>query len=175
MFGAIHLKSNAMGVWLFIMISLLMTVNWSSGFLLGRELPCHFLESVNITDGTQQSDGSIIYMGNQFTKNQYTKINYILENGEKRIIVQPYLRGCLCNQKPCIRLCCPNGSVFDPTIETGRKCRQNKAAQQLESDVFDDTHTKVKKISLDQHFAYVDDKPCSSYYLAGEYNLTNVW
>lgn len=167
------LISHRMGVWLFVIIGM-MAVNWSSAFLLARELPCQYLDSVNITAGAQQKDGSIMYNGIRFTKDQYTKINYILENGHERVTVPPYLRGCLCNHRACIRLCCPVGSFFDPEITEGRKCRRNESAHQFESDVFDVKRNKVDRVILDQHFAYVDDKPCNRVYLAGGYNLTNV-
>lgn len=164
-----------MGVWQWLFITIgFASLNWSNGFILSRELPCHYLDSINITDGIKQKDGSILYNKNRFTKDQYTKVNYILENGVERIIVPPYLRGCLCNNKPCIRFCCPVGSFHDPTATGKRKCSQNESAQQFESDILDDTQNKRQKVILDQHFAYVDDKPCSNLYLAGEYNLTNV-
>ncbi|XP_055318309.1 G-protein coupled receptor Mth2-like isoform X2 [Sitodiplosis mosellana] len=173
MSGGVHLSLHTMGVWLFITIGFI-SVNWSNGFLLSRELPCHYLDSVNITDGVKQNDGSIIYNDIRFANDQYTKINYILENGMERVTVEPYVRGCLCNQRPCIRLCCPIGSFYDATVTGKRKCSQNESAHQFESDVFDHTQNKVQKVVLDQHFEYVDDKPCSNYYLAGEYNLTNT-
>lgn len=168
-----HLRPwHGMGVLLICMIGL-MSVNRAGAFLLGRELPCRFLDSVNITDGIRNDDGSITFNDITFPKDQYARINFILENGTKHVTVDPYVRGCLCAIKPCIRLCCPFGTFVDSSIKQGKKCRSHEAAKQFESDVID-ANNNVDKVILDNQFAFVDDRPCSRYYLADSYNITHV-
>lgn len=91
-----HLKPHRMDACLILLIGLI-SVNQSVAFLLSRDLPCRFLDSVNITDGIKQDDGSIIFRGTRIPRNQYAKINYIFENGTKHVQVDPHTRGCLCN------------------------------------------------------------------------------
>lgn len=74
------------------------------------ELPCTYFESINITDGVMQPNGDITYKNNVYSKNQYAKVNTVLSkdqnlNGEF-IKVPSYYRGCLCNRKKCMRICC---------------------------------------------------------------------
>lgn len=167
-----YLIPNAMGVWMISIIGLL-SLNCSDAFLLSRELPCQFLDSINITAGVKQNDESIFYENVTFSKNQYAKINYIIENGSSRIIVEPYLRGCLCNNRPCIRLCCPYGTFSDPTVKQGRKCRSHEAAKEYESTIIDE-YNQEHNVILDHYFSYVDDRPCSKFYLANDYKIKNV-
>lgn len=168
----IPLIPHAMGVWMISIIGLL-SLNWSDAFLLGRELPCHFLDSINITAGVIRNDKSIVYKNVTYSKNQYAKINYIIENGSTRITVEPYLRGCLCNNKPCIRLCCPFGTFSDLTVKQGRKCRSDEAAKEYEATIFDEFN-EDHNVTLDHHFAYVDDRPCNKFYLAKDYKMKYV-
>jgi len=36
----------------------------------------------------------------------FGEYNYVIENLTERIWVEPHYRGCICDLKPCIRLCC---------------------------------------------------------------------
>lgn len=138
-----------------------------------NNLPCDFFDSINITDGALHSDLSITYDNITFQKNQYAKIDYILEGETKTHTSMPYLRGCICNIKPCMRLCCPSQVLFD---ENTLKCtnQTHAAAKLFESDVIDE-HNHTQKWILDHHFAYVHDKPCDKKYFAeGVYNITHV-
>lgn len=163
---------NLMGVLLIGIIGL-SSINWSVAFLLSRDLPCQFLDSINITDGIRQSDKSIIYNNMTFEQDQYAKINYIIENGITRVAVDPYIRGCVCNYKPCIRLCCPYGTFVDTTVKQGRKCRSNDAARNFEVEILD-PNDKPEKVILDHFFAYVDDRPCNKFYRAVDYHIKHV-
>lgn len=167
-----HLIPHAMGVWMIIVIGLL-SLNWSDALFLSRELPCRFLDSIDITDGALQNDKSIVFNNITYTKDQYATINYIMENGTNRIAVDPYIRGCICNRKACIRLCCPHGTFVDTTIKQGKKCRNDEAAKELEAQIIDE-HNQVKTVILDDYFAYVDDRPCSKFYLAEAYKIMHV-
>lgn len=133
------------------------------------ELPCQYLDSINTTDGMQQTDGSITFDGMTFTKDQYAQVDYILENGVTRQLVKPYIRGCVCNTRSCVRLCCPLGSFY------GRNgsCHRHNDVRLLESEVLDD-NMQTKSMVLDSHFAYVNDRPCTQRYLADEFQITNV-
>ena len=104
----------------------------------GHKLPCNYLDSINITDGKLQPDSSIIFNDITYPKDQYFDINYILQNGSKTHINvnSTYRRGCLCNIKPCIRLCCPAG-VFYNNVKFKCQRHANELAKHLEHDVLD--------------------------------------
>lgn len=127
------------------------------------ELSCHYLDSVNITDGTLQADASIIFNGVIFEKANYAVVDYILQNGTTRQTVNPYIRGCVCTLKSCVRLCCPLGFYYE-----NRQCHPHKYAKSFEREVLDEN------LSLDDHFVYVSDRSCSRYYTADEFQIIHV-
>lgn len=139
----------------------------------GHELPCNYFDSINITDGTLQPDSSILYNDITFPKDQYFDINYVLHDGSKTHMHSSYRRGCLCRIKPCVRLCCPAGVFYSNETQ---KCQRhtNKLANHLEHDVLDE-HNDTENWVLNDHFAFVYDKPCQGMFIADEsYNITNV-
>lgn len=146
----------------------LSSIKWSDAFLLSHDLPCDFLDSINITEGIRQSDKSIIYNNMTFHQDQYAKINYKLENGTARVAVDPYIRGCVCIDKPCIRLCCPYGTFVE-----GRNCRSHDAAKNFDAEILD-ANDKPENVILDDLFAYVDDRPCNKFFVAKEYHIKHV-
>lgn len=148
-------------------------VRQAQAFFLSPDLPCEFLESINITAGVRHTNKSIVYQGVEYPKNQYAEVNYILENGSEKIPTTPYFRGCLCNIKKCIRLCCPYGQIVDITIKVGKKCRVHESAKNFETEIQHENN-QVSTVALDDHFSYVDDRPCKSFYEAEEYRILHV-
>ncbi|XP_055320435.1 G-protein coupled receptor Mth2-like isoform X4 [Sitodiplosis mosellana] len=153
-------------LWLIV----LMIPNMSVAFLFGKELPCHFYDSINITDGASHSNGSITFNGLEFPFNQYAKIVYSMENGTKPIKVKPYIRGCLCNIRPCLRLCCPYGSfVNENTTELGVACHKNEAAKNIQSQIIDDNN-QTNIVNLNEHFAYIE-RICKHFTIAEDFKV----
>lgn len=134
-------------------------------------LPCDFFDSTNITDGIKQSDGSILFDGTRFSSDQYATVDYTFEKGIKSDVEQ-HIRGCVCHLKPCIRLCCPLGSFFDPTITTGSRCREDARARLFEGDVRD-AKNQTNRVVLDDHFAYVHERTCQ-YYIPTDFDILHV-
>ena len=109
-------------------------------------LPCHYFDSINITDGIWQQPSpqqqyqnrkSIIFDGIEFRSNQYAIVDYTEDDG-MRNVSEPHLRGCLCNMKPCYRLCCSNEQITtnNDTLEILKdKC--NEELKQIESEIYD--------------------------------------
>lgn len=161
-------------MWLIVVVIIgLISLDCSNGSSIGRELPCHFLDSINITGGALQSDNSIIFRDTKFTENQYSRIDYILDNETNQIPVEPYLRGCLCNIKPCIRLCCPYGQIYERLSNGEKKCRKHDVATEFESEIHGE-NSYVKTLLENHHFGYVDDRPCNRFYIAENYTMTHV-
>lgn len=161
-------------MWLIVVIIGSILLDCSDGSIrIDGELPCHYLDSINITDGALQYDNSIIFRDTKFTENQYARIDYMLDNGTNHISVEPYLRGCLCNIKPCIRLCCPYGTIYERLPNGGKVCRKHEMATKFESEIHDED-AYVKALLENQHFGYVDDRPCNRFYIAENYTMTHV-
>ncbi|XP_035786269.1 G-protein coupled receptor Mth2-like isoform X1 [Anopheles albimanus] len=71
-----------------------------------NSLPCDFIDSVNITDGVRLANGSINHNGIVYSPTYYREIDYDYEDFATRKYVPPYIRGCLCAVRICVRLCC---------------------------------------------------------------------
>lgn len=151
----------------------LLTVNTVSLEKTSDFLPCYFVDSINITAGVRQPNGSIIFNDILFSAEEIATVNYTLVNGTKHVPVTPHTRGCLCSRgKSCVRLCCPHGSLSE--YNNGRHiCRTHEAAKDLEGEIVDENnHTKTVK--LHQHFSIVDHRPCEEFFYLDEYQLTHV-
>ncbi|XP_055309713.1 G-protein coupled receptor Mth2-like [Sitodiplosis mosellana] len=121
-------------------------------------LPCDFADSIKINDGELQSNKSIIFNGIEYPPNQY--FNHTVNNTDGSKGVE--LRGCICNIRKCIRLCCPHGSFTISMIMKEVKCQQNEKARNFQAEVSDENgQTKIQ--NLDQHFGYVD-RICNWHY-----------
>lgn len=146
-------------------------------FCLCNKLACDFQDSINITNGHLQPDGALVFDGIKYEKDQIATVNYRLINGSNR--TQSYLRGCPCNIKPCIRLCCPLGSFFNMsqlkrgTILQQIPCYNHQAAKNFESQVIDQqNHSKV--IRLDENFFYVVQNTPIKFYKLKNYQISDV-
>lgn len=139
---------------------------------MSSKLPCHFHDSVNITAGEFLSNKSIIFDGVEFGEGQYAELDYILD-GNEQVPAHSHLRGCLCNRRPCIRLCCPIGSL--PQIKNGSQvCSPHEDAKNPEHALLDQNNVSIS-VKLDQHFSIVDTKPCQKLYIAdADYQITHV-
>lgn len=164
-----------MKFWSVVILSLLQFL-WIKAFVNGRELPCDFFDSIDISAGIHHLNKSITFNGIEYLEQNYAEINYMLNDGNKPIIVKPYARGCSCNIRPCIRLCCPYGSILDTLkFSDGTQkieCRKHAAGWNLKSEIiYGNNETTVLK--LDQHFAFVD-RLCQNHFYAGDFKVTDV-
>lgn len=128
------------------------------------KLPCYFFDSINITDGLRQLDESIRFDGIDFPRHQYSVLNYIVDDGE-RIATKPYIRGCLCNIKPCFRLCCSNQLIEDSTNILDDNC--NEELTQMEGEVFDEVKIFVNLV-LDTQPIHVKQRTCKQFFIEKE-------
>lgn len=124
-----------------------------------RVLPCHILDSVDISDGIQQPDGSLLFGGVMYPRDQYATVDYTMENGLKLYDDISHIRGCACHIKPCIRICCPIGTQMAnmngtciPTIDTPTK---------VEIEILNgNNQLETMDLVNQHHFAYVYGFPC---------------
>lgn len=136
------------------------TINCGShAITVSGDLTCSFLDSMNISEGiVHYSNQTVVYNNLVFSLGQYAKINYTFDSEMERITVAPYTRGCVCDRKACIRLCCPFGEVKS-TVKS-RQCEPNKVANSIE--VFSEKyHNKsLTNIQPVRQFTFIPDYPC---------------
>lgn len=68
--------------------------------------PCNFMNTVNITGGHLDQNGNYHFKGTVYKNGTFDLYNYIVENLTEVVEVEPHFRGCLCDNQPCIRICC---------------------------------------------------------------------
>lgn len=154
---------------IFIVMIILKSIR---AFLIGEMLPCHFLDSIDITDGTLQPDNSVLFNGIEFPKGHYATVNHISE-GKERVFEEPHMRGCPCFDRPCLRLCCPYGQFVESMeYEEETICREDKLAKNFQAHVTNEQN-RSDIISLHQHFGFVH-RICKTHYMLDNYTITNV-
>lgn len=132
---------------------LVIVINTSVSINRFPDLPCHFLDSVNITAGALQYDSSIIFDNVIYT--EYAHIAYTLENGSIKHPTKPYTRGCIPKNKTSfIRLYCPFGLAY-------QDCPSYRNIQNLKQDIVKNNETIL---TSNHTFGYLFDQPCSNYY-----------
>ena len=122
-----------------------------------EELPCHFADSINITDGRKSSSGNIIYERVTYTRANYGKIDYIMTDFYTvKVKVASHIRGCICNIKTCVRYCCqPEESCGDveKIVVNTTAFSENGELQTID-------------IKHNEHYAILyGDKPCKKMFL----------
>lgn len=152
-----------------ILVALLCAMSIESA---SEELPCHFLDSVNITDGYRQSDDSIFFEGVVYPEDKYATINFILKDGSERITVDPYIRGCTCAVTSCLRLCCAPGTQWTRVNGTGF-CEVHEEARNFEGEMINEEND-IQSVIFDYHFAFVHGKPCRFLYVENNFKVTHV-
>lgn len=158
-----------MGV-IIILIGLL-SVNFC---IASDELPCNFLDSINITGGNRfLLDESIEFNSIVYKRTQYARINYILENGIDKVIVDPYIRGCICNIRACIRLCCPLGTLHTRTLDGMTVCRDHEKGRNLHAEIVHENN-ETEIVPLHNYFSYVEGHPCKFLYFDDKFKISRV-
>lgn len=84
-----------------------------------NDKPCSFYDTVNITDGIPDNNNSISFGGILYSRDQYKIYDYVYRGFDFKREVVEHVRGCICQQRICIRSCCPKGFVFN-----GEKCER---------------------------------------------------
>lgn len=141
---------------------------------LSNKLPCDFLDTINITDGTYFKNKSILFNGVEFPTDLYAKVNYVILRSHVHIQVKPHIRGCLCSIKPCLRLCCPVGTFIDYNGEKGKCTPKNFTTKFKTLDILNENNEK-QHVKMDEHFGIVHTFPCKQVFIPGnQYQISHV-
>lgn len=176
-----HLSVHSMlrdtiGVLLFVTTELTFLYR-SDALYANKVLPCDFQDSINITGGTNETNGSIKFNNIIFSKDEYAKIDYFLVSETVRILTPSHLRGCPCKVRTCISLCCSLGKIWDRN--SSRKigevfpCRNDEAAKRLQTEILDE-NKEIKMVKLNDIFSYVIPVMPRNYYVLKKYQIKQV-
>lgn len=133
------------------------------------ELPCEIFESKNISAGHTFENGTILHDGIYFPREQYARIDYIFDRSSTKILVEPYLRGCICKFRDCVRFCCPPGYV-----KVGKLCKQSDIVETKLTHDIRHVDNSTTSVVINNHFGTVHDKSCSLYINIQQYYLMHV-
>lgn len=173
---------SSTNIWL-ILLNVLISV-------CSARLPCHFFNSINITNGvwkeplSQQQQqqplqqkyqqqvrnhNSIIFDGIEFQWNQYASIDYTVDDG-MRNVTAPHLRGCFCKITSCHRLCCSNEQINtnnnDSMQSLSDKCQEELI--QIEDEVYDES-SKIITLLLGSSIIKFNNKICLPFFPSVQY------
>lgn len=142
-------------------------------------VPCKFRDSLNISGGHFDAATKTIQYGNTtYYPGQYGTYDYEFIYDQRRPAERHY-RACVCENKPCIRLCCPLGESYYSFNESFVcKPNQHHNLHELRVQMLDlDLNETVDSNALDK-FGYVVGTPCDTYALAPEDPMnadTDAW
>lgn len=135
-----------------------MILKSGDAFLLAKELPCHYYDSSDNTNGLHyHSSKNITFNALEYTPDQHCGMHYVLVNGEP-VNVEQYIRGCSCAIRPCIRLCCPHGSFMKMSTEKD-ECHDIATVKNIRNGAIDET-ARTSIVDLNEYFVYFD-RECS--------------
>lgn len=132
-------------------------------------VPCGYLDSLNITNGhLDPTTKSISYDNQTFLPGQYGSFDYEISY-EKRLPAQKHYRACVCKTKPCISMCCPLGQSFI-SINGTFVCTPNPHPGKLQMimNVKDPKTNTTKEMNMLSSFGYVLSQKCDRYVLEPE-------
>lgn len=97
---------------LLLQVFVLLSLSLFNARAESSELPCEFLHSVNISDGERDNSGRIEHGGVYYEPINYASVNYSYDDAGDKIAVAVHIRGCVCQVKNCVWLCCKQDNIF---------------------------------------------------------------
>lgn len=69
-------------------------------------ISCEFRDTVNISSGFEDLDGNFHHGNDVYPRGLFASYDYVIESFKnQKISVATHVRGCICEIKPCIRIC----------------------------------------------------------------------
>ncbi|KAH8274992.1 hypothetical protein KR018_008392 [Drosophila ironensis] len=122
--------------------------------------PCAFIDTANIT-GSFGTNGTYVHNWQPIPRHLVAVYDFVIENGI-RIPARRHLRACVCRLRPCVRICCPEGQLYDPE---SRHCAAQKVGglpplpgqSHMEVQLHNGT---LQRMELSARFTVHVDTPC---------------
>lgn len=127
-------------------------IGCKANHLVQMQSPCNFLDTINITSENIDQNGNYHLKGVVLKKEMFASYNYIVKNLTQIVQVEPHIRGCICDLKPCIRLCCTRDE------SNSSDCIQS-------NKLIVPTHDEDEEIDLtSDHYGVLVGRPCAKMY-----------
>ncbi|KAH8249998.1 hypothetical protein KR026_003431, partial [Drosophila bipectinata] len=132
--------------------------------ILAMDIPnCDFFDTVDISSSEQLSDGSYIYEGVHIPATLTGSYDYQIDPAGKRETVPKHIRGCVCQLKACVRLCCPYNQFREATKCVGNTNPQNITWDYSLNVTLDDGSVKIVDFLKDMIHQHDTPFSCYSY------------
>lgn len=111
--------------------------------------PCEFRDSVNISSGFEDRDGNYLHDNTVYPRGSFATYNYTIEKfTNKKVSVDPHVRGCICTLKTCIRFC----------------CRTNEGCENITKFVVPTKNGKEEIDIVESNYGVLFESPCNQMY-----------
>ena len=145
-------------IWLLLIGTVLRCLPQISGNNVSDEEKCDYADTVNLTGCEKIENGSYRYDDIFIPREKQSNYTFRLNHLGERITVPLHLRGCVCRDRPCIKLCCPRDQFFNNETKNCEKITADmKVSWQLE--IFSETDTAKEKNILEK-FTIQVGLPC---------------
>lgn len=124
---------------------------------------------MNISSGTVDAQSNIYqHDGIKYEPRHYALISYDYEGFDQRVEVPvPYARGCICQLRSCVRMCCPRGQWLASDGNTSACVESGRSGEfRLMVNVSSAVDGSVRTVNLlrEPNFGVVHQKPCAGMY-----------
>lgn len=136
-----------------------------------KTYPCNHFDTVNITSGTRNPDGSITHDNITYASHHYKIFDYIYKNHTEKIQTEPHIRGCICKYRICMRGCCPRGYIFNGGCFYDDDFVMNDFNVTIREGVRESVHD----LYSDSKFGLTFIKTCSGYELEPDITPDDKW
>lgn len=112
-----------------------------------KNMPCNFLDSTNITVAARNHSAVL------------GDFDYEIVNGTYRQPTETHTRACVCLDRPCVRLLCPPGNVYNEELI---RCEHDARFETLNMSVLLDDG-RVQTISVLDRFGITFGRPACNH------------
>lgn len=133
--------------------------------------PCSFYDTINITSGFYDTNNSITHEGIRYSSDQYKVYDYIYRGIDIKRNVTEHYRGCVCQQRICIRSCCRQGFVF----ENGKCSRAEDDVVEFNVAIEHMAGIKIFNLIDSDEYAVTYTRTCQGYLLDPHNEDNDKW
>ncbi|XP_046808536.1 uncharacterized protein LOC111687899 [Lucilia cuprina] len=121
---------------------------------------CPYQNTVNLTNLEKYENGSYLYEDILIPPEKQNFYDYHLKFLRKRVSVPRHLRGCVCENKPCIKLCCEKDEYLNDKGNTS-KCEKITSEMTVQWILpLLGEYDKVETANILEHFTLQVGLPC---------------
>ncbi|XP_046807172.1 G-protein coupled receptor Mth2-like isoform X2 [Lucilia cuprina] len=122
--------------------------------------PCPYKNTVNLKHYHRFENGTYRYRDLMIPPEKQYYYDYHLNFQKTKKSVQRHVRGCVCDKRPCVKLCCEDWEYFDFSQNMG-KCKKLSQDMKVSWDVAIQCESaKIEKVNIFKHFTPQVDLPC---------------